>query len=176
MVSAYLSNQLGFSEIGKFVLDNLIKPKINEAGIKINDPFETVGEELDFNYLSKLDRHGDVIHFWDTFSKKVTPINNDLMKNSDCMIALLDGGHAIDDGVASEIGYFSALKLGPIFALRSDVRLGENLAVTINPQVLGYITESGGELFDGPGAVEKWAAAINNWAQVQFSVAPKSLL
>lgn len=168
MVSAYLSNQLGFSETGKYVLDNLIKPKILEAGIQINDPFERLAEELDFAYLSKLDRHEDVQHFWDTFSKKVTPINNGLMLNSDCMVALLDGGHAVDDGVASEIGYFSALKLGPIFALRSDVRLGENLAVTINPQVLGYITESGGELFEGPRSIERWAAAINNWAQTQF--------
>lgn len=85
------------------------------------------------------------------------------MQNSDCLLAVLDGGHAVDDGVASEIGYYAGMRRGPIFALRSDFRGGENIAVSINPQLLGYILESKGKLIDGQGALERWFQAIKDW-------------
>lgn len=167
-INGYLSNQLGFSEIGKHTLETLIKPKIEKAGINILDPFEWVGQEVDFDKLESLKEHEKVMAYWTELNNKVTIINNQLMQNSQCMLAILDGGHAIDDGVASEIGYYSALGLGPIFALRTDLRLAENMAASINPQVLGYIKLSGGELIEGTDAVERWAAKINQWAQFQF--------
>lgn len=168
VVTGYLSNQLGFSQTGQFVLDQLIKPKIIEANITVLDPFIECGKYLDFDHLAQLRQHEDVVQFWNTFNDKVTPTNNSLMANADCMLAILDGGHTIDDGVASEIGYYAAKERGPIFALRSDIRLAENLATKINPQVLGYIKDSGGALFEGPNAIENWATAINCWAQQQF--------
>ncbi len=167
-IKGYLSNQLGFSETGNFVLDNLIKPKIKQANIVILDPFAECKKELDFDHLNHLKLHKEVDQFWKTFNAKVTVINNGLMQKADCMLAILDGGHTVDDGVASEIGYYAALEKGPIFALRSDIRLAENLAAKINPQVLGYITQSGGELFEGEDAFENWAAHINTWSQEQF--------
>lgn len=162
-VKAYLANQFGFSETGKYVLDKLIKPRIQEIGIIINDPFLECGKELDFEYLSSLERYEDRIKYWVDFSRKVTPINNRLMKDSDCLLAILDGGHAVDDGAASEIGYYAGIERGPIFALRSDFRCGENIAVTINPQILGYILQSKGQLIDGPNAMERWFCEIQNW-------------
>ncbi len=167
-ISGYLSNQLGFSQTGDYVLQNLIKPIAQEAGIEILDPFEHCKKELDFKKLASYEKHEDVRSFWKEFSLKVTPINNKLMEQSQCMLALLDGGHPVDDGVAAEIGFYAAKNIGPIFALRSDVRLGENLAVSINPQVLGYIIQSGGEIFDGPNAIERWAQKINDWASSQL--------
>lgn len=167
-IKGYLSNQLGFSETGNFVLNNLIKPKITEAKVTILDPFAECKKEIDFTRLNRLKLHKDVLNFWNNFNAKVTVINNRLMQNADCMLAVLDGGHTIDDGVASEIGYYASLKKGPIFALRTDLRLAENVSAKINPQVLGYITQSGGELFEGENAIERWANRINTWAQAQF--------
>jgi len=162
-VYGYLANQFGFSETGLYLLDHLIKPRIEKIGIIINDPFIECGKELDPENLLQLKSHNAVKKYWERFSKKVTPINNRLMQNSHCMLALLDGGHAIDDGVASEIGYYTALGKGPIFALRSDFRGGENIATLINPQVLGYISQSKGQLIDGTNAIERWFEAVKLW-------------
>jgi len=162
-IKGYLANQFGFSETGRHILDTLIKPRIEAMGIIINDPFWECGKILDFAYLSQLKSFDDVKSFWEKFSLKVTPINNELMQESDCEFAILDGGPAIDDGVASEIGYYAAIERGPIFALRSDFRCGENIAVSINPQVLGYILLSKGYLADGHDALEKWFAKIKAW-------------
>lgn len=163
-ISGYLSNQYGFSETGNFVLDHLIKPKIKEAGIEINDPFAACSKELDFAKLNSLEKHEDVMLFWREFNHKVTLINNELMQKSDCMLAIFDGAHACDDGMASEAGYYAAIGRGPIFGLRSDIRLAENPDANINPQVLGYIIQSGGQLITGENAVERWAKTIHDWA------------
>jgi hypothetical protein len=162
-VKGYLASQLGFSETGKYILENLIKPKIAQIGITIHDPFLECGKELDVEYLAKLERYRDRIRYWEDFSRKVTPINNGLMQNSDCLLAILDGGHTVDDGVSSEIGYYAGIGRGPIFALRSDLRCGENIAVSINPQILGYILQSGGKSVDGADAMNRWFASIKEW-------------
>jgi len=166
IVRAYLANQFGFSETGRHLLETLVKPKITEIGIIINDPFIECGKELDYAYLAKLEKGGKystLVSYWKEFSLKVTPINNRLMQNSDCMIAILDGGHALDDGVSSEIGYYAGIARGPIFALRSDFRLAENIAAPINTQVYGYILQSKGMLATIPNAIEKWFSAIKEW-------------
>lgn len=164
-VKGYLSNQFGFSETGRILLEEKIKPRIREIGITINDPFEICGKEIDWEYLATLKDYEDVKKFWRAFSMKITPINNRLMKDSDCQLAILDGGPAVDDGVSSEIGYYAGIERGPIFALRSDFRLSENMTVHINSQVFGYIIQSGGVLADGVGAMDKWFSAIKNWHQ-----------
>lgn len=162
-VKAYLANQFGFSETGRYILYNLIKPKIQEIGISILDPFLACKKEFDDNTLLKLERYEDRIKFFNEFNAKVTPINNELMRDSDCFLAVLDGGHQIDDGVASEIGYYAGIEQGPIFALRSDFRGGENIATRVNPQILGYIRQNGGVLVDGENALERWLYEIQNW-------------
>ena len=162
-IKAYLANQFGFSETGRYILDTLIIPEIEKIGITVFDPFKGCEKKLDLGYLSQLERYEERVKYWDKFSKKIAPINNDLMHNSDCLLAILDGGHSVDDGVASEIGYYAGIKRGPIFALRSDFRCGENIAVSINPQILGYILQSGGTLVDGPNAIERWFSEIKKW-------------
>ena len=165
-VKVYLANQFGFSETGMYVLENLIKPKIQEIGIIINDPFLECGKEFNYDYLSKLERYGDRIKYCIEFNSKITSINNRLMRDSDCLLAVLDGGHQIDDGVASEIGYYAGIEQGPIFALRSDFRCGENIATSINPQILGYIRQSKGALVDGVNAIERWLSEIQRWYDI----------
>ncbi len=162
-IKGYLANQFGFSETGRYVLNNLIKPRIGDIGIVVHDPFIECAKRLDLNYLERLNSYQERENYLREFSKKVTPINNSLMQDSDCMLALLDGGHAIDDGVASEIGYYYGIRRGPIFALRSDFRLGENMAVLINPQVEGYIILSRGYLASGNNSMESWFFKIKDW-------------
>jgi len=162
-IDAYLANQLGFSETGKYVLERKIKPRLREIGLNVLDPFVECAKELNFSQLEKLTLYSDVMKFWSEFNHRIPEINNKLMQRSDCMLPILDGGHAVDDGVASEIGYYAGLKRGPIFALRSDFRLSENLASTINPQILGYINLSGGKLIEGQHAMDKWFFAIKGW-------------
>jgi hypothetical protein len=173
-VRGYLGNQFGFSETGRYILDTLIKPRIGKIGIIINDPFIECAKELDFDFLSNLEKkmYKDVVKFWEDFNKKVQPINDRLMDNSDCMLAILDGSHAVDDGTSSEIGRYCERKHGPIFGLRSDFRISENIAAPINPQIEGYITKSGGKLVykSDPAFVdmkypilETWFAEIKKW-------------
>jgi len=162
-VWGYLGNQLGFSETGRYVLDNLIKPRIIEIGILIKDPFIECAKELNPGYLETLIKYEDVKRFWKEFSDKITPINNRLMQASDCFLSILDGGQAVDEGLAGEIGYYAAIKQGPIYALRSDIRCGENMAIPINAQIRGYIMQSRGKLIEPPNAIEKWFAAIKEW-------------
>ncbi len=179
-VKGYLSNQWGFSETGKILVDQ-VKQKIERIGIQVLDPFEECGKELDFNKLEKLTGFEEKRKYWETFSKKVTFINNRLMMNSHCQFAILDGGPAIDDGVSSEIGYYAALseygrlhrrfesttkEFGKIFALRTDFRLGENIGCLVNPQIEGYIYQTGGNisqnLNDFFKEIESWYKRINN--------------
>jgi nucleoside 2-deoxyribosyltransferase len=162
-VKAYLANQFLFSETGRYALDTLIKPRIREIGIAINDPFEACGKELHLDKLAKLTLYEDVRKFWAEFSDKISPINNSLMQDSDCFLGILDGSHSVDDGVASEIGYYAGIKRGPIFALRSDFRLAENISLGVNAQILGYIKSSNGAYVDGPNAIEKWFSTIKQW-------------
>jgi hypothetical protein len=79
-VKGYLANQFGFSETGNYILDNLIKPRITEIGITINDPFSECGKELDYDRLSSLELYDERMKYWEGFNYKVTPINNRLME------------------------------------------------------------------------------------------------
>lgn len=168
-IKGYLSNQWGFSETGRILVQQ-VKERIKDIGILVLDPFEECAKELDFVELAKLTNFEDRRKYWEKFSRKVTPINNRLMRQSQCQFAILDGGPAIDDGVSSEIGYYAALVeegvipkgFGRIFALRSDFRLGENLGCLVNPQIEGYIHQTGGEISK---TLDDWFKDISSWYQ-----------
>jgi len=169
-INAYLANQLGFSELGKYAIENLVKPRLKKIGLNVLDPFEECEKQLDMNILSKLEYQSDVVEFWKVFNRKIPIINNHLMEISDVMPAILDGSHAIDDGTASELGNYYQLRRGPIFALRSDFRLCENIAAPINAQLMGYIENSSselhhykGKLITGSGSLERWFTEIEKW-------------
>lgn len=147
-MKAYLANQLGFNEIGRVFLASFKNQVEEKCRLKILDPFYECEKFLNYDKLSSLKLHSDIIAYWDEFNKKVPTTNNQLMLSSDCMIALLDGGHSLDDGVSSEIGYYNGrFPNKPIFALRTDFRLCENVAGKINAQVMGYIKLSGKNLY-----------------------------
>ena len=164
----YLSNGLGFSEVLKITFD-YIKTRITATGIIVLDPFEHCGKEINFAHLAELEASGtyqEVQTFWKEFNEKVHPINFDLMKSSDGMGAILDPD---DVGVSNEMGEYPYIhkdsRKHPIFALRSDLRPGENIGTKINPQLLGSIKRSGGELISGPGSLERWFARLQKWRE-----------
>lgn len=162
---AYLANQYGFNEIGRLLLKQIKYNLEFECEFNVLDPFQKCEEVLDINKLKTLTLANDVFAFWEEFNFKVPVINNKLMADSDCMIALLDGGHSLDDGVSSEIGYYAGrFPEKPIFALRTDFRLCENPVGKINVQVLGYITMSGQKLFT---SLEEFYTAVGNFGAPQ---------
>ena len=168
-IKGYLSNQWGFSETGR-ILVKQVKDRIKDIGIVVLDPFEECGKELDFGELAKLTDFEAKRKYWEQFSRKVTPINNKLMRQSHCQFSILDGGPSVDDGVSSEIGYYAALVeegvipkgFGRIFALRSDFRLGENIGCLVNPQIEGYIYQTGGKISRN---LDDWFKDISSWYQ-----------
>jgi len=166
-IKGYLSNQWGFSETGR-ILVKQVKERIKEIGIAVLDPFEECEKELNLEELVRLNDYEEKKQYWEQFSRKVTPINNKLMRQSHCLFGILDGGYAVDDGVASEIGYYAALVeegivpkgFGRIFALRSDFRLGENIGCLVNPQIEGYVYQTGGKISQG---LDNWFKEIVLW-------------
>lgn len=157
MVPVYVASQMGFNEPGKKFLADFYQ-KLEESRILPLCPFKACGEYLDLDRLTdKTLTVAENEEAWQDFNDHVGPVNYEtLMPNSKGMIAILDGGHAIDDGVASECGYY-AREHGPIMAIRSDIRLAENISALINP-ALRYFFDNGpygGELFLGPEAYEQ---------------------
>jgi hypothetical protein len=168
-IKGYLTNQWGFSETGR-ILIKYVKEKIEDIGIVVLDPFEECSKELNLEELSRLTGFKSRREYWMQFDKKVTSINNKLMRLSHCHLPILDGGSAIDDGVSSEIGYYAALVeegvipkgFGRIFALRTDIRLGENIGCTVNPQIEGYIHQTSGKIST---TLDDWFKEIKSWYQ-----------
>jgi hypothetical protein len=144
LVPAYVASQLGFSDLGKAQLQEFYNRLKDEADVLTLCPFTSCGEYLDFSRLDNLKSNEDVIAFWNEFNRIVGQVNyKQLMPKSKLMIAILDGGHALDDGVSAEIGYYAAAYNGnkPIVGIRSDIRLAENPAAPINPAVRYFIDE-----------------------------------
>jgi hypothetical protein len=168
LVPAYMASQLGFSELKSFLYTFYDRLR-NEAGILPLCPFTACGEYLNFSELAKARTQEEVIEFWNRFNKLVGPVNyGQLMPKSKLMIAILDGGHAVDDGVAAEIGYYAVTYQGkmPIFGIRSDFRLAENPAAQINPAVRYFLDEGpyNGQLFTGLDAYNKAVKKIAEFA------------
>ncbi len=160
LVPAYVASQLGFSSLGKEQLNKFYGRLRDESGVLPLCPFTACGEYLNLSLLGNSKTIDEVIIFWDNFNKIVGPINyGELMPRSKFMIAVLDGSHALDDGVSSEIGFYAAeyKDKKPIVGIRSDFRLAENPAALINPAVRYFIDQGpyNGYFFSGPDAYDK---------------------
>lgn len=157
LVPAYVASQWGFS--GMEQLQEFYGRLKKEAKVLPLCPFTACGEYLDFPRLGKCRTIDEVLKFWDEFNRTVGPVNyGELMPRSKFMVAILDGGHDVDDGVAAEIGYYAAKYEGqrPIIGIRKDFRLAENPAAPINPAVRYFIDQGPyqGSFFSGPDAYD----------------------
>jgi len=169
LVPAYVASQLGFSTIGKVQLNALHDRLREEAGVLPLCPFTACAEYLDFSRLGAAHTIDDVLGFWDEFNRLLGPVNYDeLMPRSKFMIAILDGGHAVDDGVATEIGFYAGRYQGekPILGIRSDFRLAENPAAPINPAIRYFLDQGpfNGQFFHGAEAYDRAVDAAKDLA------------
>ncbi|MDP2750661.1 MAG: hypothetical protein Q8O89_07565 [Nanoarchaeota archaeon] len=160
MVPAYVASQLGFSFPGKYFLDNYFHPKLIELNIFPLCPFTACAEYLNFSIINNDNRtvkkHKQ---FWDYFNKDIVgPVNYTvLMPRTQMLIAIFDGGHTVDDGVSEEVGvYAKAFHTKPIIGIRSDIRLAENMAASINPAVRFHVDigKTNGSFFEGTAAYD----------------------
>lgn len=157
LVPAYIGSQMGFSAPGRYFLDNEFYPKLKEAGIFPLCPFQACGEYLDAKVFDENLSVKECKELWEKFNGLVGVVNYEtLMPRSLMMIAILDGSHAVDDGVSAEIAYFAQEFIGrPIVGIRSDFRLAENIAASINPAVSHFLKNEYCFLFTGPKAYDE---------------------
>ncbi len=158
LVPAYIGSQLGFNVPGRFFLEKEFHPRLRAAGVLPLCPFTACAEYLDAGQRARAKTFAEAYEFWDAFNHLIGPVNYGmLMPRAKFMIAILDGGHVVDDGVAAEIGYF-AVKQGSAFGIRSDFRLSENLASSVNAAVrnfLDYDPQYHGRYFVGDDAYDE---------------------
>ena len=130
-VKIYIASPLGFTESGRLFLNNEIIPIFESLDYGVLDPWQLTKNfnapriKLSFGVrgLKKLKQNNQVIG----------NINENAIKEATGLLAILDGVD-IDSGVASEIGYASALNK-TVLGYRSDFRLsGDNQASIVNLQ------------------------------------------
>jgi len=127
--SIYLANQLGFSETGRILLKQII-PHLEEYFVVI-EPFRAAGT------IKKVTSQD--------LAKSIILSNRRMMSKASLMAPILDGSHVVDDGIAGEIAEFALKRVGPVIALRTDLRQHDS-NFSINPQIEGYIKDSGGKI------------------------------
>ncbi len=156
-ISLYLANELGFSALGKKQLDEIIVPAIEKIGYKVYEPFRENAKNYNFAQISSLEKYDERCEVLRESDSKTGRNNVIFMDCSKVMAAILDGSHAGDPGIGSEIGYYFP-KRQPIVAVRTDFRLVENPAARINLQVKYFITHSpGGKLLF---SYDEWYAEL----------------
>lgn len=155
-VRFYVANQIGFSsEKKELILEPYLEP-LRETGIEPLDPFEACSAELDLEMIQSDAFYEDRLNDWFEFNRRVAPVNNELMSNSNFMLAVLHGGCVIDDGVANEIGYYCAKGHGPVYAFNANPHL------PIPAEIRDFVFESGGSLFNGEAGRDALYARVRD--------------
>jgi len=143
----FLANPLGFSEAGRLFLIEKFIPQIESEKIRIIDPWRHF--ESDDRKIQEILEKDDSVQIQELseYGKLIAARNEDDLRDSEIMIAVLDGVD-VDSGTATEIGL--AYGLGKkIIGYRGDIRqTGDNLASTVNLQVEYNITNSGGKILN----------------------------
>jgi hypothetical protein len=165
LVPAYVASQLGFNAPGRQYLKEFYSRLKREAGVLPLCPFAACEEYLTLSGLDSCKTIDQLFGFWEEFNSIIGPVNYEtLMPASKLMIAILDGGHALDDGVSAEIGYYAGEYKGskPMVGIRSDYRLAENAAAPVNGAVRYFLDSIryNGSLFTGFGAYDAALASI----------------
>lgn len=167
LVAAYIAHQLGFNEPGRFFLERSFFPRLRKKGIHPLDPFKASGDLL--SSMPHPEREGISLEGsrsdWGGFNGGVGKMNYEfLMPRSKLLIAILDGGHAVDDGVAPEVSHYWTKYERPVIGIRSDIRGGENLAAPVNP-ALRYFFDQAEKKFKGPMFFTDYNSALDRIEQ-----------
>lgn len=145
MKKIYLASPLGFSEAGRFFMNQKLIPLLKESGFEILDPWSLTDSSLTEKVLS-MPYGKEKKEAWQKLNKIIGENNTEAIEESDIVFAVLDGVD-VDSGTASEIGFaFGKEKL--ILGYRGDFRLSaDNEGSIVNLQVQYFIEKSGGKIF-----------------------------
>lgn len=157
-IKIYIASPLGFSEIGRNFLYSQIIPKIKNIGYEVLNPWELTPQEL-IQPVANIPYGQERKNKWKELNKIIGKNNADAIKESNGVLAILDGAD-IDSGTAAEIGY--AVALGkPVLGYRGDFRLSaDNDGSIINLQVQYFIETSGGKIINKIEDLGKELASI----------------
>lgn len=155
----YLPNQLTGKYAGHYMgndaVDELVVSNLKSMGANVIDPNRECKFQFDWD-----------VHSGSRHSEAYLEERQRLIKSSDVVLAILDGTHPVDPETSATIGYAAGVGL-PVFGLRTDLRQGENIGVSINPQLWGYMTQNGGRLFEfnvsGPGVIDECMEHLEGW-------------
>lgn len=153
-VPVYLASGLGFNAPGRYYIDHEIKPRMEQAGALVFDPFQQCADLLDPDVFNQQQSVEAQLTRWRYFNQKVIGTVNYhlLIPRSKIMFAVMEG-YPTDEGVAAEVAYM-ATNFGPVIGARTDFRQAENPATGTNPAVTWFMQEHGG-YFEGPNAYDK---------------------
>ncbi|MGL4371004.1 MAG: nucleoside 2-deoxyribosyltransferase [Spirochaetota bacterium] len=144
MKKIYCASPLGFSEAGRFFINDILYPLIRECGIEIIDPWQlTPARETE--KVSAISDHRKRTAAWQKLNFVIGGNNAQGIRGADMLLAVLDGSD-VDSGTSAEIGYAAALGK-KVLGYRSDFRQsGDNEGSRINLQVEYFIFQSGGTI------------------------------
>lgn len=155
-VPVYLANGLGFNVAGRYFLEKEVKPRMEEAGALVLDPFQQCGEFLDPKTFDLKQTVESQLSRWKNFNQNIIGTVNYglLIPRSKVMFAVMEG-YPTDEGAAAEVAYMAS-NFGPVIGVRTDFRLAENPATGTNPAVTYFMAPGyfGGEYFESPSAYE----------------------
>ncbi len=149
----YIASPLGFSEAGKFFLNEKLVPVFTRLGLDIIDPWVLTSPEI-INSASSMPAGENRIKAWSDLNRIIAGNNIKGIIESDGVFAVLDGTD-VDSGTAAEIGYASAIGKA-VTAYRGDFRsAGDNEGSIVNLQVAWFIESSGGVISSSLIAAEE---------------------
>lgn len=140
----YLAGPLGFSEVGRHYVDDVLVPELSRLGHQVVDPFKLT-ERSRIDAVLRLPTVEERRRAWRELNMEIGHTNRLAIDGCDLVLAILDGVD-VDSGTASEIGYAFA-RGKPIMGYRSDFRLSsDNEGSIVNLQVEYFIRGSGGTI------------------------------
>lgn len=149
----YIASPLGFSEAGREFMYEKFLPVIVNEGYGIIDPWKLTPQEEVEKVLALPLNDRKVVKLR-KMDNMIGCRNEEGILRAFGLVAVLDGSD-VDSGVASEIGFCSALGK-PTLGYRNDFRLAsENLGASVNIQVEYFIRRNKGALVNSLSKLPK---------------------
>ena len=159
MKTLYLANSFGFAETTRPELYRI--KKILSKKYIVLEPFEQ-NAKIANRYLALIEKETNINvieRLYREMAYKIGKQNVELMERSDVMLAIFDAP-PVEEGVASEVGYFYA-KNKPVYALKTDFRpRGDNPFIEVNLQIEYFVKDSGGKIFKSVAEMTKYMYKI----------------
>ncbi len=140
----------------------ILIPYLKELGYEVLNPWNlNAQEDRKIHKTFDLRYYNTKIRQLNKENKKIGIRNEKAIRNTDLLIAVLDG-QEVDSGVAAEVGF--AYGIGKkIIGYRGDFRIaGENLGLKVNLQLQTFIENSHGTIVTSLKELERLLERFNN--------------